>query len=117
QRLRHRYELQPFDDVHLNATINQGTYPIPNGAGSYLHIYTLSLISLLVLIIACINFVILSLADSVRRSREVGVRRVVGSSKTQLLLQFIGEAMFPCVLSFFVAVAVAYFLLPVFNQL
>lgn len=117
QRLRHRYELQPFVDVHLNAKINQGTYPMPNDGGSYWYIYTLSIIALLILLIACMNFVNLSLADSVRRSREVGVRRVVGSSKTQLVVQFIGEAMFPCVLSFFVAVGGAYLLLPIFNQL
>lgn len=116
-RLHEQYDLQPFADVHLNASVNQWTIPMPKGASNYWYSYTLVAIALLILLMACANFVNISMADSMRRSKEIGVRRVMGSSRKQLVYQFIGEAFLPCALALVVAIGACYLLLPVFNQL
>lgn len=104
--------LQPLRDVHLNPHIRLGQNE------SNLHYsYILSGIAFLVLLIACINFVNLSIGQSGIRAREIGVRKVVGALSGQLLKQFWGEAI---VLSFFallIGIALAELFLPVFNML
>lgn len=78
--------------------------------------YILTCIALFVLLIACINFVNLSVARSGRRAKEVGIRKAIGGGRRQLIVQFLGESFFLCTLAFAFAIALAQLLLPVFND-
>jgi putative ABC transport system permease protein len=79
--------------------------------------YILSGIALFVLLIACINFVNLTVARSVKRAKEIGIRKVVGSSRKQLIFQFLGESFLLCFIAFVMAVLLVKLILPVFNEL
>ncbi len=90
----------------------------------YLHIYNViedvrlfSMIALLILVIACINFMNLSTARSTKRAKEVALKKVVGADRKQLIIQFFGEAMFLTILSVIIALVLIIFLLPYFNEL
>ena len=90
----------------------------------YLYIYNViddvrlfSMIALLILLIACINFMNLSTARSTKRAKEVGLRKVIGAEKKQLIVQFFSEAMFLTILSMIVALAITAIMLPYFNEL
>jgi len=85
------------------------------GQIEYVHLFTL--IAWIILFIACINFMNLATARSEKRSREVGVRKVLGAGKNLLVLQFIGEAMFMALIATVVAVFMIIFALPAFNML
>ncbi|MES2797437.1 MAG: ABC transporter permease [Bacteroidota bacterium] len=109
------FSLQSYLDMHLNAEIptSSGLVKVSNPMYSYL----LSGIALFVLLIACINFVNLTIARSVKRAKEIGIRKVVGSERKQLIFQFLGESFFLCTLAFILAIALAHLLLPLFNVL
>ncbi len=109
------YFLQPYLDMHLNTQM-----PASNGltnAGNPMYSYLLSGIALFVLLIACINFVNLTIARSVKRAKEIGIRKVMGSDRKQLLFQFLGESFFLCTVAFVVAIALVQLLLRLFNEL
>lgn len=108
------YFLQPFTDMHLSNTL-----PAQNGlkyASNPVYAAILSGIALFVLLIACINFINLTVARSVRRAREIGIRKVVGSGRQQLILQFLGESFILCAIAFLLAIALAQVMLPAFND-
>ena len=69
------------------------------------------------LLIACINFVNLTVARSVKRAKEIGIRKVMGSDRKQLIYQFLGESFFLCTVAFVLAIALVQLLLPLFNEL
>ncbi|OZI09008.1 antibiotic ABC transporter permease [Siphonobacter sp. BAB-5385] len=104
--------LQPFLQMHL-ATDTQYTPQASNPMYSYI----LLGIALFVLLIACINFVNLTVAQSLRRSREIGIRKVVGGQRSQLIGQFLGESFILCFLAFTLAILLAEASLPFFNEL
>ena len=79
--------------------------------------YILSGIALFVLLIACINFVNLTVARSVKRAKEIGIRKVIGSNRKQLMIQFLGESFFLCTVAFVLAIVLVQLLLPLFNDL
>ncbi|HVX25887.1 MAG TPA: ABC transporter permease [Parafilimonas sp.] len=109
------YFLQPFTDMHLNPDL-----PATTGADNSsnpIYSYILSGIALFVLLIACINFVNLTIARSVRRAKEVGIRKVIGGERKQLIMQFLGESFFLCTIAFVFAILLAQLLLPLFNDL
>ncbi len=109
------YFLQPYLDMHLNPDL-----PATNGlsnSSNRMYSYILSGIALFVLLIACINFVNLSIARSVRRAKEVGIRKVVGGDRKQLIMQFLGESFLLCTIAFVFAIVLAQLLLPLFNNL
>ncbi len=109
------YFLQPYLDMHLNPDL-----PAQNGlsnSSNPMYSYILSGIALFVLLIACINFVNLTIARSVRRAKEVGIRKVVGGDRKQLIMQFLGESFFLCTIAFVFAIVLAQLLLPLFNDL
>ena len=109
------YSLQPFTDMHLNKEL-----PAQNGlsdASNPMYSYILSGIALFVLLIACINFVNLTVARSVRRSKEIGIRKVVGGERKQLIVQFLGESFLLCFFAFALAIVLVQLALPVFNEL
>ncbi len=109
------YFLQPYLDMHLNTEL-----PESNGitnTSNPMYSYLLSGIALFVLLIACINFVNLTIARSVKRAKEIGIRKVIGSDRKQLIYQFLGESFFLCTVAFALAIALVQLLLPLFNEL
>lgn len=109
------YSLQPYTSMHLSKEFRADTGL--SGASNPMYSYVLSGIALFVLLIACINFVNLTIARSLKRAREIGVRKVIGGDKRQLTLQFLGESYFICFIAFLFALGIAQLLLPFFNQL
>jgi len=105
--------LQSLNDVRLYSPYN-GQMDIPGDASS---VYLLSAIAVFILLIACINFMNLSTARSVRRAREVGMRKVLGARRPQLIRQFIGESMLLTIVSVAIGFVVAGGLMPVFNRI
>jgi putative ABC transport system permease protein len=105
--------LQPVTDIHLHSDLE---YELePNGSITYVYIF--SVIALFILVIACINFMNLATARSANRTKEVGVRKVLGSDRSKLIKQFLTESVLLSFLSFVFAVVIAVFLQPVFNAL
>jgi putative ABC transport system permease protein len=105
--------LQPLKDIHFNRTLPEG---MP-GDSDPKYSYVLGTIGILVLLIACINFVTLSIGRSATRALEVGVRKVLGAERQQLIRQFWGEAVLLTVFALFIGVALALVLIKPFNQL
>lgn len=110
----YRYFLQPLTSIHLDPTNIEGTIT-PSGNGDYVKI--LSYVAILILVIACINFMNLATARSAERAREVGVRKTMGSPKSQLIYQFLTESILVAFVATALAVLLAYLLLPQFNNL
>jgi putative ABC transport system permease protein len=108
------YFLQPLTSIHLDP-INIEFTNTPSGNRN--HVIALIFIALLILSIACINFMNLATARSSERAREVGVRKVMGSLKSQLVIQFLTEAMLLSLAGTVLAIFCAYLLLPSFNTL
>ena len=109
------YLLQPFLNMHMSTEL-----PAQNGlsdASNPMYSYILSGIALFVLLIACINFVNLTVARSVKRAKEIGIRKVVGGDRKQLIIQFLGESFLLCLIAFALAIALVQLILPLFNNL
>ena len=109
------YFLQPYLNIHLNTELPPG-----NGltnTSNPMYSYLLSGIALFVLLIACINFVNLTVARSVKRAKEIGIRKVIGGDRKQLTFQFLGESFLLCTIAFVMAIVMAVFILPLFNNL
>ena len=87
------------------------------GGGQIQYVHLFTVIAWIILFIACINFMNLATARSEKRAREVGVRKVLGAGKQNLVLQFIGESLFTALLSAIVAVVIMILVLPFFNTL
>ena len=79
--------------------------------------YILSAIAVFILLIACINFVNLTVARSVKRAKEIGIRKVIGGTRKQLMIQFLSESFILCLVAFSFAIVIVTAVLPVFNQL
>lgn len=110
-----KYELglQPITDIHLNTYYPTGIAPVSNPKFSNI----LAAIALLILLVACINFVTLSVGRSIKRAKEVGIRKVVGAQRKHIIFQFIGEAVIVTIISLVAGVLLAYLNLPLFNDL
>ncbi|MCE2993997.1 MAG: ABC transporter permease [Cyclobacteriaceae bacterium] len=112
---RSTFELQPLKDVHFNPAIAGGGGWVQAVSPSWLWFF--SIIGILVLILACINFVNLSTAQAVSRAKEVGVRKSVGAGKFNLIAQFLLEAWVLTFIAGILSVAIAQVVLPSLNQL
>ncbi|MDF2188108.1 ABC transporter permease [Paraflavitalea sp. CAU 1676] len=109
------YNLQPLTDIHLSKD-----YKAENGltdASNPTYSYILSGIALFILLIACINFVNLTVARSIKRAKEIGIRKVIGGERRQLIFQFLGESFFLSLLAFLLAIALVQLSLPMFNKM
>lgn len=106
------YTLIPLKDIHLKSDYAAEVRP----TGSKSSIYIFTIVAILILLIACINFMNLSTAKSSERSKEVGLRKVLGSQKRQLMGQFIFESVFLALLSLLLSLFLVELLLPFFNQ-
>lgn len=104
--------LQPLTDIHLYSNLDQEMRP----NGSIFYVYLFSVVAVLILVIACINFTNLSTARSTERAREVGIRKVLGADRVQLFMQFIGESFLMTFASFLLALAIVYLSLPWFSD-
>jgi len=110
-----QYGLQPFSALHLSKDL-----PPQNGlsdASNPMYSYILSGIALFILLIACINFINLTVARSLKRAKEIGIRKVVGGNRKQLIIQFLGESFILCLIAFVMALILVKIVLPVFNNL
>ena len=108
---RFKILLQPLADIHLNSSFTSDF--AKTGSKSFLTIFIG--IALLILLIACINFINLSTARATHRAREVGMRKVLGAQRTQVARQFIGESMVVAIAAMCVALLLVEIALPAFN--
>ena len=108
-----RLSLMPLTDIHLHSNMT-GDLGV-NGTVQYVYIFAVT--ALLILLIACVNFTNLSTACSSNRAREVGVRKVVGSSRKSLIAQFLLESVVVTFIAAIIALIIVFISLPFFNQL
>ena len=106
-------DISPLKDIHLKA---HGKYELEeNGNIEYIRIFIS--VAFLILLLACINFVNLATARAVKRSKEAGIRKVVGSSRRQLIAQFIGESFLFTIISYIIAMVIVEFSMPLFENI
>jgi putative ABC transport system permease protein len=110
------YVLEPLAAIHLGKEV-QAQDEVLSDKSSATYSYILSGIALFILLIACINFVNLTVARSVKRAREIGVRKVIGGTRKQLMIQFLSESFLLCFIAFGFAIVIVITVLPLFNQL
>jgi putative ABC transport system permease protein len=107
------FQLQPLTKIHL-APERLGDLP---GHGNAQYVNTFLIIAILILVVACINFMNLATARSARRAKEIGLRKVAGAVRSQLIVQFLSESVFISFLSLLFALGIVGLFLPVFNGL
>jgi putative ABC transport system permease protein len=104
--------LRPLLDIHLHSNLQNEL----EANGDIAYVYLLTGIALFILVIACINFMNLATARSTTRAREVGIRKVMGSDRKALVLQFLAESIILSLLSFVLALALTEYALGIFND-
>lgn len=107
------YSLTPITDIHLYSDRTSELSP----SGNIQYVYIFSVVALFILLIACVNFMNLATARSAGRAREVGIRKVLGSQRGQLVIQFLTEATLMALLAMIIALALVVITLPYFNEL
>lgn len=107
-----KYNFIPLTDIYLRSDMNESVT-----VSDIQYIYIFGAIALLVLVIACINYINLATARAADRAKEVGIRKVVGAMRKQLVFQFIGESIIITLLSLAVAFLIAKLALPAFNAM
>lgn len=105
--------LESLYDIHLRSVAEDG----PRAGGSQAMVNIFMLIAVAILVLACINFMNLSTARSVKRAREVGVRKSLGAHRAQLIVQFLSESMLMSLLALVLAIGLVELMLPFFNDL
>jgi putative ABC transport system permease protein len=107
------WTLEPLTWIHLHSDLVSGNQP--NGSSAYVKLFTV--VAVLILVIAGINFVNLATARSARRAREVGIRKVVGSLRRQLISQFLGESILMSFVALLVGIGIIQISLPFYGSL
>ena len=105
--------LQPLSEIHLRSKLDAEI----KANSDIRYIYIFSAIAIFILIIACINFMNLSTARSASRAQEVGMRKVIGAERKQLIQQFLGETLFLAVLALGLSIILVVLFLPLFNSI
>jgi putative ABC transport system permease protein len=114
--LKIKLSLQPINQIHLNEEYVDNSNGVKNGSKP-VYSFMLMAIATFILIIACINFINLSVAGSLKRNKEIGIRKVIGGERFQIVTQFLGESVVLCFIAFIVALLLTTFSLPTFNIL
>lgn len=109
-----KFRLQPLQDIHFNE--NYGTYDWASGQASKSLLTNLALIALFLLLLGCINFINLNTAQASQRAKEIGIRKTLGSSRKQLIIQFMGETFLLVLLSALLSFALTKWLLIIFSD-
>jgi len=108
-----KYGVQPITAIHLHSKLEQE----PEELGSMSYIWIFSAVAFFMLLIACINYMNLTTARSARRAKEIGIRKVAGSTKKQLVLQFLSESLLTAFVALLLSMVLVILLIPVFNSL
>ncbi len=111
--IKMRFGVQPIADIHLHSDMTNE----PEDLGSMSYIYIFSAVAFFMLLIACINYMNLTTARSARRAKEIGIRKVTGSSKRQLVLQFLLESTLTALLALLLSIGFIALFLSTFNTL
>ncbi|MEO0334452.1 MAG: FtsX-like permease family protein, partial [Bacteroidota bacterium] len=106
------YEIHPITDIHLHSHREKEM----SANSDIRYIYLFSVLTILIILIASINFINLFTSQTLKRTKEIGVRRAIGAQKGQLALQFFGESFFMVTLAATVALLLAFLALPLYNQ-
>jgi len=107
------FKLQKLTDIHLHSDTNNEFEP----GGNAMYVYIFGGVALFMLIVACINFINLSTAGASKRAKEVGIRKVIGSGRWQLIKQFLSESILLALFAVIVAFVLAQAALPAFNHI
>ncbi|HEX2616575.1 MAG TPA: FtsX-like permease family protein, partial [Flavobacteriales bacterium] len=108
-----RFNLEPLADVHFNSDL---IYDTPK-KGNKAYVMLFAVVAVLILAIACINYINMSTADATRRAKEVALRKVCGAQRAQLVAQFIGGSVLVALIAIGIALLLLWLLLPGFNEL
>jgi putative ABC transport system permease protein len=111
--MRQEYFLQSVGNIHLHSHLIAES----GRSGNPTYLYIFSAVGLVILLLACINFMNLATARSTNRAKEVGMRKVIGAHRKQLILQFLGESLLTAFLALILALLLAEILRPLFNEL
>jgi len=107
------FYLKPLKSIHLySSNVDE-----LQANGSIKYVYIFAALAFFIILLAAVNFTNLSTAASIKRSKEVGIRKVMGSDKKQLVIQFLSESVLLSLIAFLVSLLLVYFLLPYFNNL
>ncbi|MEO6302478.1 MAG: ABC transporter permease [Bacteroidia bacterium] len=107
--------LQPITDIHLRSHLEH-EYPGTNSNSDIKYVYIFSATAILILLIACCNFINLSTARSLNRSKEIGLRKVIGAMRGQLIAQFLGESILFSIISSVLSLLLVLLFIPLFNS-
>ena len=110
-KMSYTYHLQPIRDIHLKSKLR---YDSANN-GSLARVKIFSIVGIIVLLLACINYINLTTAGAIKRARETSVRKVVGASKLQLIRQFFFETFLICTIAVLIGVVLLKLILPAFS--
>ncbi len=105
--------LQPIADIHLYSDLEQEN----DNSGDITYVYLFSAIAIFILFIACINYMNLASARSFKRAKEVGMRKIHGADRPQLIRQFLGESILFSVIAFIISLQIVQITMPMFNDL
>jgi len=108
-----KYFLQPLTSIHLHSNLENEL----SGNGNILYVYIFAAIALFILFIACINFMNLATARSATRAKEVGMRKVIGAHKRELIRQFLGESIIYSFISLLIALILVQLAIPLFRSI
>lgn len=106
-----KFQLQPLTKIHLHSNLQIDLA----GHGNIQYVRIFLVVAIFILIVACINFMNLATARSARRAKEVGLRKVVGAGRGQLIAQFLGESMLIAFFALLISIAIVLLSLPMFN--
>ena len=109
-----KFGLQPLGDIHFNG--DYGIYDWERGQSSKTLLWNLGLVAVFLLLLGCINFVNLNTAQATQRAKEIGIRKTLGSSRKQLMAQFMGETFLLVLISAFLSFVMCKWLLEVFSD-
>jgi putative ABC transport system permease protein len=108
-----RFDIQNITDIHLHSKLENE----PEELGSMSYIWIFSAVAFFMLVIACINYMNLTTARSASRAKEIGIRKVVGSSRKQLVAQFLTESLVTALIAVLLSFGIVWLLLPMFNSI